>query len=283
MANISLNPMVTTNALGSFGVQSQGWYQGVALDDPAIRFSMAAGYVSAAETLPMWGGLPITEMVPGVAARPVGAEVRRATALANLTGFSVFNQANNGLVTPQSTVPTYSQDMSVSFYRLGSGARVPLPVSAAIIQQQATGLPVNYPVSWNFITGQIDKFTTIAADTATTALTFTNGVATGTTAGAHNLVPGSVITIADAVPAQYNGTVVVTSVPSATTFTYVPAAAPAGNATTQGEISATDSADYILPVRILGIQQGNCKVVVYDPTQNYANWTQNGNLVLIEL
>ncbi|HAL6008877.1 TPA: hypothetical protein H6S95_003618 [Escherichia coli] len=35
MATLSLNPMATTNALGSFGVQSDGYIQGVALDDPA--------------------------------------------------------------------------------------------------------------------------------------------------------------------------------------------------------------------------------------------------------
>lgn len=31
MANLSLNPMATTNALGSFGVQSDGYIRGVAL------------------------------------------------------------------------------------------------------------------------------------------------------------------------------------------------------------------------------------------------------------
>ena len=39
MANLSLNPMATTNAAGSFGVQSDGFIQGVALDDPANRFN----------------------------------------------------------------------------------------------------------------------------------------------------------------------------------------------------------------------------------------------------
>ena len=43
MANLSLNPMATTNAAGSFGVQSDGFIQGVALDDPANRFNLASG------------------------------------------------------------------------------------------------------------------------------------------------------------------------------------------------------------------------------------------------
>ncbi|MBL0880534.1 hypothetical protein HLB04_20885, partial [Serratia ureilytica] len=50
MANLSLNPMATTNALGSFGVQSDGYVQGIALDDPANRFNLAAGTVAATET-----------------------------------------------------------------------------------------------------------------------------------------------------------------------------------------------------------------------------------------
>jgi len=283
MANISLNPMATTNAAGSFGVQSQGWYQGVALDDPAIRYSLVGGYVLDDTALPMWGGVAITELVPGIKARPYGSAVRRATALANLTGFTVFNQANNGLVTPQSNVPTFAKDMSVSFYRLGSKARVPLPVSPAVIALQAGGLPVNQPLVWDFAVGQITTFSTIAADTEITALTFANGVVIGTTEAAHNLQPGSYITIANTVPAQYNGTYQVVSVPTATTFTYVPAEEPAGEATGKSEISATAQSDVVLPSRIIGIQEGNCKLVNYDTDNKYATWTRDGNLALIEL
>ena len=51
MANLSLNPMATTNAAGSFGVQSDGFIQGVALDDPANRFNLASGTVAATESI----------------------------------------------------------------------------------------------------------------------------------------------------------------------------------------------------------------------------------------
>ena len=105
MANLSLNPMATTNALGSFGVQSDGYIQGVALDDPANRFNLAAGTVAATETKPLWGGLPVAELLPGTSSSPRGSYIRRAVSVAELEGFTVFNQAHNGLTTPQSPVP----------------------------------------------------------------------------------------------------------------------------------------------------------------------------------
>ena len=129
MANLSLNPMATTNALGSFGVQSDGYIQGVALDDPANRFNLAAGTVAATETKPLWGGLPVAELLPGTSSSPRGSYIRRAVSVAELEGFTVFNQAHNGLTTPQSPVPLYASGMSVSFYRFGSNMRVPLKAS----------------------------------------------------------------------------------------------------------------------------------------------------------
>lgn len=286
MAGVSLNPMVTTNAAGLFGIKSQGWYQGVALDDPAVRYALAGGYVASTETLPMWGGLGITELVPGLVARPVGSIVKRATALGNLTGFTVFNQANNGIVTPQSPVPTMSGDMSVSFYRLGSRARIPLLVSAAVIALQASSIQVNQPLVWNFTTGSVDVFSTVAATVATTALTYdaTTGLATAVTASAHGLVVGSYVTITTAVPAAFNGTVQVTSVPNTTTFTYVPVSVPAPTtATTQGSVTATTQSGVTLPVKILGIMEGNCKTVSYDAESNYATWNTDGSLALIQI
>lgn len=286
MAGVSINPMQTTNAAGLFGVKSQGWYQGVALDDPATRYALAGGYVDSTETLPIWGGLAITELVPGLVARPVGSKIRRAVSLATLTGFTVFNQANNGIVTPQSPVPTMSQDMSVSFYRLGSRARIPLPVSAAVIALQAGGLAVNHPLVWNFATGQIDVFSTIgtAADSTALAYSADTGLVTATTAAAHGLSVGSFVTITNAAPAGYNGTVQVQSVPSTTTFTYKPVSTPsAAAATTQGSIGVTTESDVVLDVQILGITEGNCKVVSYDATKNEATWLTNGNLALIRI
>ena len=45
----------------------------------------------------------------------------------------MFNQAFQGITTPQSNAPLYSPGMSVNFYRFGSGARIPLPCDASVV------------------------------------------------------------------------------------------------------------------------------------------------------
>ena len=78
-------------------------------------------------------------------------------------------------------------------------------------------------------------------NTAQTISTITRGgtgnlTATLTTAVAHGLVTGNTVTVAGAVPAQFNGTFRIT-VTNATTFTYTMATAPSGDASTVGTYS----------------------------------------------
>ncbi|HDL8229674.1 TPA: hypothetical protein ACLFOO_004455 [Yersinia enterocolitica] len=284
MANLSLNPMATTNALGSFGVQSDGFIQGVALDDPTNRFNLASGTVSATETKPLWGGVPVVELIPGVSSSPRGSTIRRALGVADIEGFTVFNQAHNGLTTPQSPVPLFASGMSVSFYRFGANMRIPLKASPAVIALGTNNASVKTALAWDFVNNQI---TTAAdagyagADIATTAISFTGGVATATTGAAHGLTAGKYITISGAVPAAYNGTVVVTSVPTATTFTYVPASAPSGAATTQGTIGAVTLANITLPAKVISIQSGNSKTVSYDSVTGFLTWNDHDSCALV--
>ncbi|HHS9616789.1 TPA: hypothetical protein ACTXAA_000811 [Raoultella planticola] len=286
MANLSLNPMATTNAAGSFGVQSDGFIQGVALDDPANRFNLASGTVAATETKPLWGGLPVAELLPGVKSSPRGSTIRRAVSLAELEGFTVFNQAHNGLTTPQSPVPLYASGMSVSFYRFGSNMRVPLKASAQVVALGTAGASVKTALAWDFVN---DRVTTAAAaafagsDIATSSVTYSNGVANATTASAHGLTAGQYVKLSGVVPAAYNGTVVVLSAPTATTFTYAPASAPGGSATTQGTIGAVAQADITLPVKVLSIENGNSKTVSYDSTTGFLTWKNDDACALVLL
>ncbi|ELT1239354.1 TPA: hypothetical protein O7V74_004185 [Salmonella enterica] len=286
MANLSLNPMSTTNALGSFGVQSDGYIQGVALDDPANRFNLAAGTVALTETKPLWGGLPVAELLPGTSSSPRGSFIRRAVSVAELEGFTVFNQAHNGLTTPQSPVPLYASGMSVSYYRLGSNMRVPLKASAQVVALGTSGASVKTPLAWDFVNNQI---TTAAAagfagsDIATTAVTCANGVATAVTASAHGLTAGQYVKISGVAPAEYNGTVVVLTVANATTFTYAPATAPGGAATTQGTIGAVTLSDITLPVKVLAIESGNSKTVSYDSATGFLTWNNTDSCALVLL
>lgn len=285
MANLSLNPMATTNAAGSFGVQSDGFIQGVALDDPANRFNLASGTVAASETKPLWGGLPVAELLPGNQSSPRGSTIRRAVSVAELEGFTVFNQAHNGLTTPQSPVPLYASGMSVSFYRIGSNMRVPLKASAQVVSLGTSGASVKTALAWDFVNNQI---TTAAAagfagaDIATTAVTYASGVATATTASAHGLTAGQYVKISGVVPAAYNGTVVVLSATS-TTFTYAPAVAPGGSATTQGTIGAVTLSDITLPVKVIAVQTGNSKTVSYASDTGFLTWNNTDSCALVLL
>lgn len=286
MANLSLNPMATTNAAGSFGVQSDGFIQGVALDDPANRFNLASGTVAATETKPLWGGLPVAELLPGVNSSPRGSTIRRAVSLAELEGFTVFNQAHNGLTTPQSPVPLYASGMSVSFYRLGSNMRVPLKASAQVVALGTAGASVKTPLAWDFVNNQVTTAVAAAfagSDIATTDVTYSNGVATVTTASAHGLTAGQYVKISGVAPAAYNGTVVVLTVGSATTFTYAPASVPGGSATTQGTIGAVAQADITLPVKVISIESGNSKTVSYDSATGFLTWNNTDSCALVLL
>lgn len=161
-ASITIQPMATTTAAGLFSTNSAGFTQGDAQDDPAVKFALSGGVLSASATTPIWGGLPIQEfstagatgsfgqVQPGT--NTLGSTIALATASAAPTGISVYNQAFGGITTPQSTAPLYSAGMSVNFYRFGSGARIPLVLDPASLtingQLISTTVYFNYTNNW---------------------------------------------------------------------------------------------------------------------------------------
>lgn len=155
---IGLNPMQTTNAGGLFNVNSAGFTQGDAQDDPAVKFSLASGVLSSAATSPIWGGVPIQEFIPAATTQPggnvLGSTLLQAGTLAVPTGISVYNQAFAGITTPQSTAPLFTPGMSVNFYRFGSGARIPMVLDPASIgiDGQLISTTVYYDYTNNWIT-----------------------------------------------------------------------------------------------------------------------------------
>lgn|SRR5487761_956899 len=148
-AEISTNPVLVTNFAGTFSVESDGYIQGVFMDDPAVRFALAGGILATSETLPMWGGVAIAEAIPTPAdqATELGGVITRATTNGTITGFSVFNQASNMILTPQSAVPLAATGMSVHFFRLGSGARIAVQMDPALVDLE--GDPITQQVSWD--------------------------------------------------------------------------------------------------------------------------------------
>jgi len=151
MAGINLNPQLVTNAGGRFHVYSEGYVQGEALDDPAIRNSLCAGVVDPTYANAMFGGMGITEslITPGTEASAIMSVIKPATSQANLTGFSVFNQSAALIQTPQSPVPLASASMGLNFYRLGSRARIAVQLDSAVATTLQGGA-VNQALYWDY-------------------------------------------------------------------------------------------------------------------------------------
>ena len=162
-SSISLTPMQTTTAAGLFQVNSAGFTQGDAQDDPAIKFQLVGGVLSASATTPIWGGIPIKELIPAATAgnnMALGSTVIQAASYADVNGFCVYNQAYGGITTPQSTAPLFSAGMSVNYYRMGSGARIPLPIDPTLVSLD--GGQISQQVSWDFTNNKIIAYSTTA-------------------------------------------------------------------------------------------------------------------------
>lgn len=280
--SITLNPILTTNARGSFGTTWNGLIQGTALADPAIRNALAGGVLAATETLPMWGGVGISENVPpiGAARQTFGGSVRRATLLtgaAALTGFSVFDQNHSAINTPQSPVPLVTSGMTMNLYRLGSGARIAVacdPVLAAL-----DGSIITSQVSWDFAQQRLIPYVAAygANALANPFATWSAGVVTFTTTTNHNVPVGGVFTISGVVPAAYNGTYTAITGTATDTLVAVKLADP-GTYVSGGTLDAGGGA---LDVRVINIEVGNSMVVEYDPATGFATWNTTGTAAII--
>lgn len=130
--NISFDPYKTQgNFAGGFNVSSSGFIQGDAQDDPAIRLELCQGTLDQSVANPIWGGIGIMECVASTGSNVSGADIKNPTSTV-CNAFAVFNQAYHGITTPNNPVPLFGAGSSVHYYRIGSRARVPLPISAAV-------------------------------------------------------------------------------------------------------------------------------------------------------
>jgi hypothetical protein len=284
----SVNPGQTTNATGTFNIDSTGSIQGVSMDSPAVRNRLVGGVVAQTELSPMFGGIAIAEDIPtgyvsGSQAGPkaLGGLILRATGIAGslpITGFTVFDQAHNMLSSPQSPVPQAAQGMSVNFYRLGSSARIPLACDPSLISFQG-GL-ITQQVSWDFAAQRLVPYAAAYAANVITAATYNNttGVATYTTTSAHGLTAGQDFSISGITPVGYNGSFTAFTGTAGSTLTVQLAAGLAlGAGTVFGTLVAGGGA---LPIRILELATTNCLTVTVDPVTGFATWNRNGACAL---
>jgi hypothetical protein len=157
-----------------FNIESDGFIVGTAMPDPAARFALSGGWLASTETLPMFGGVAISENIPverstapATPSRPdiaLGEIIGRATVMVagagTITGFSVFDQNYAAVNTPTSPVPTVGSGGMVNFYRYGSGARVALAIDPTLVTLE--GGVITQQVSWDFANQKIIAFAVTA-------------------------------------------------------------------------------------------------------------------------
>lgn len=308
--SISINPLLTSNAAGSFNISSMGYVAGVYLDDPALRYELAGGTYDPNATVPLIGGVPISEFVrdannvPGTNPNGQGAlgpYIKRATTLtaaaaanvstASITGFSVFNQAYQGITTPQSPAPTYPAGGSCSFLRLGSGMRLPVAMNPGLVN--SSGYLITSYFSWDFNNNCLQAYDAATATVNITSATYatTNGGQLAIVAAAATLVQaiGDMVNISGSTTTGTGGATAVNGNFVVNTFTdnqhFTVAATNPGGAAYYGTITpgVINEGTGILPVRVLEFDIGSSMVPVYDPINNVATWNRSGSAAVILL
>lgn len=298
-ANITFNPVVTTNAAGSFNTSSQGYIQGTALNDPAVRNALAGGILGPNETLPMWGGVAVSESITpvGVALtspnRALGGYLTRASTVTaisagGISGFSVFDQAHAMINTPQSPVPLSSPSMLVNYYRLGSGARIAVKIAPSLIS--LANSIITTQVSWDFVDQQIVPYAAqsagvaitnaVWANTAGGQITFTLGDLTASYGVGDYLPVSGVINSGGTSTGAFNGSWPIVSINATTAVVTAPASATLGTYVSGGTGGAGGGA---APFKILDIQIGNSMTVAYDNLTGFATWNRSGNCAIIQI
>src|SRR6201984_1759637 len=291
---VGFNPMAVQNAPGFFGVQSDGFTQGVALDDPAVRYQLTGGQVASTETLPMWGGLGITESLiasnGNTAAGSFGNLLTRATSNASIPGFTVFNQGHNAINWPENQVPVAGTNMTMNFYRLGSLARIPLAADPSLVASVATG-SITQQVTWDTHNQALVAYDASTATVSVTSITssYASGVYTMVVvcAAASNVgAVGDTLNISRAAgtgAALVNGNQIVTAFTDSQHFTFQVTAASGAIAT--GSLGGTivlNQSTGALPCKILKPAKGNSRIVSYNAVTGNANWLDNQSVLLVQ-
>jgi hypothetical protein len=157
MGNITINPSIMTNAAGSFtGPDTTGLIVGTMMPDPGVRYQLAHGYLDPAATLPIWGGVAISENIPQPSSGPIiqlGPKIARATADANNLGIAIDDQNYAEISSPQSPRAMTPQGGQVNFLRWGSLMRVALEIDPTLVTLEG-GL-TTAAVGWDYTNQKI--------------------------------------------------------------------------------------------------------------------------------
>lgn len=146
---VTINPLPTTSANGSFGYTSHGYVAGSLWPNAASRNFLRTGFIASSVTGLMYGGVGVTATTQASTAQMLGPTLTIATSISNLTGFAVWDQSAAGIQTPQSTVPLFTPGMSISFVEFGLGQAIALPMSATNAAN-LYAVPNNTQLTWDY-------------------------------------------------------------------------------------------------------------------------------------
>lgn len=293
-SNITINPSLTSNALGSFNIDTTGYIQGTALDSPNARYNLAGGVLKTSEAYPMWGGVAVFEQVATLAAYnspSLGNVVGRATTVTatsatGLAGFSVFDQDYAAINSPQSPVPLVGGGNSVHFYRLGSGARIAVACDPSLSSLE--GGAIAQALYWD-PTAQM-LLPTADSNDSVTSLTWssTNGGQVAVVmASSSSYALGDTISFSGVTNTGTGGTAAINTAQVINTFTdsqHFTFLLP-GTSTLWGTLGGTIVTTTLLTmtglIKVLDVNVGNSMTVVYNQLSGFATWNRSGSTAII--
>lgn len=295
--NLPFSPYAATNAAGTFNVDSTGYVQGVALPNPAARNFLDKGFLASSETLPMWPGVGISELIPGASGNPnslLGGAIGRATtvvaaAAGQITGFSVNDQNYAAVNNPQSPVPLVGTFGQVNFFRFGCGIMIPVAMDPSLVDLEGQLITSN--VSWDFVSQRLQPYVSSGTTESVTSMTWssTNGGQVAVVMAAASVFGvGDTINISGATNSGtggnsiVNGSFVINTWTDNQHFTFLLPAASGVVATIAGTIVLTVGTG-ILPVRIDRVEVGKSMTVNYNPVTGTATWNRAASVAIIIL
>ena len=284
MSGVLINPIQTTNASGTFFINSDGLMQGTMQMQPNSRYNLRQGTIGG--TTPLYGGYAVQVAIPSATNSGVGnyaGTLTPSTSVATINGLTVFDQSVGLISSPQSTVPVGAAGQSISYVIPGAQSEIVVACSPALVSLD-TGL-INQQVSWDFTNQQLIPYVAAYAAATPTAYSYTSstGILQLTFSPAPGPIANDVVTLTGFTGANtvFNGAFTVVSTASAGTILNLQATAGLGSLTpTLGTLVAGGGA---FPCQILSISSGNSFTVTSTAaaTGNYYNWNQSGTAAVI--
>ena len=297
--NLTINPYATGNAAGSFSAASGGYVAGTAQVGPETRYKLAGGVLNSTETLPMFGGVAVYEQVNNPAysttypSHDLGNLIGRATTVTQtsstgIAGFSVFDQNDSAINSPNNPVPLIGTGGQVNFYRLGSGAKIVVAADPGLVSLENGSISAN--VSWDWNNQILVPYSASTASVSVTSLTWaaTNGGQIAVVAAAATTVQavGDEVWISGATNTgslgntAVNGSFTVNTFTDNQHFTVTATGTSAQYGTIAGTITIAQGTG-ILPVKVLDLNIGNSMVPSYSQVTGNYTWNRSGSAALI--